>query len=155
MNYERHGAHLGFRKVGETAIILGMLARETMRGNRIGRAMVEHFLKYAESITSLAPDGTAIIRKPIIALSLMDAGLQPLSEENTYEVLPCSKYTSTAEIPNVRIVSQVSPEEDLINIGPGGKPFYHVLTDAEVKKHYPVFTPGPQVALHTNYDLPG
>ena len=138
-----------YRIVEEGALFLGLMVRGKLRGAGTGVRLVEYFMNTVGEVEGQFA-GTGVMRKPLVTLAVARVGLKPVQDAFLAEILPVPK-SSTTEIPQINIVRNTLPPEDLIDGSPTGK-FYEVVPPAEVVRCYPLTTPDKVVALHTYYE---
>lgn len=126
----------------------GMTIEKTLRGCGMARRLLEYFMQACEQREGPF-QGTGIIHKPLIALALVKAGLQPMSEDCLVEILPKSVYDSS-EVPKVHIAHKAPGSQPLVDHAPGGR-FFDVVDPFEVRARYPIGSPAMTVAINTQY----
>lgn len=95
--------------------------------------------------------GTGVIHKPIVALTLVRAGLEPLSKNMLVEILPRSaENPGLADVPKIQIIRNTIAKAQNVDGSAGGK-FYVTVDPAVVARKYPFSTAQMVVALHTRY----
>lgn len=139
---------VGYRDFDEYTMLLGLKVATSLRGRGLGQNIVQYFLdQTAERGQEF--DGTGIIVKPLIALTLVRAGLKPLSDDVLVEILPWRK-NDTSEEPKVHVL-QNDQGIELNGDRPSGGKFFTVVSPEERVSKYPMSSPEMLVALHTQY----
>lgn len=145
----RDVARIGYRVFGDEVVLLGMAVPFHFAGRDMGRAMVDHLIRYVES-EGLKFMGSGKINKPMIAQALVRAGFEPVSRNVLVEILPRSKYDSS-RVPNVQVIDNRQSAR-LISRSDGGD-FFRVIPPEEVASKFPIGGGENVVAIQTRYIL--
>lgn len=140
---------VGYREFDHESMMLGLRVASGLRGRDLGISMVEYL---QEHIADCGQGfmGTGYIYKPLVALTLKRAGLEPVSDEVLVEILPWAKGDDTGT-PKIQVLKNESEQELSGLARPSGGQFYEVVPQEEVVARYPINSPEMIVALHTKY----
>ncbi len=139
---------IAYRRWDEGTQFLGMVVAKGLRGNGLGVKLLQYFIEASRQHEGSLL-GTGLIHKPLIALTLQRAGLQPESQDFMVEILPRSSADSSG-LPKVQVLQQGPYNGDVLDRSRGGR-FYDVIPPDEVVRCYPINDPDLVVALHTRY----
>ena len=139
---------IGYRDFHDETMMLGLRVASSLRGRDLGQLMVGYLQERVEERHQIFM-GTGYIYKPLIALTLKRAGMEPLSEDVLVEILPLSKFVDS-RVPKVQVLKNKSGQE-LRGARPSGGQFYEVVPNEEVVAKYPINSPEMVVALNTRY----
>lgn len=139
---------VGFRDFDEGRMLLGLRVASGLRGRDLGESIVT----YLQDITEEGQNfmGTGYIYKPLVALTLKRAGMQPLSEDVMVEILPWRK-SEDSGTPRVQVTRNNTGQELSGMNKPHGGMFYEVVPHEQALAQYPMNSPEMVVALHTTY----
>jgi GNAT superfamily N-acetyltransferase len=144
----RDVTRIGYRVWPDGVQFMGMTVAKQLRGMGASTKLIEYFMDHAEDHEDIPFTGTGTINKPLIALALTRAGLDPVSEACMVEILPRSS-SDEGKVPKIHVVSR-SEECVMVDRSHGGR-FFEVVPPDEVERRYPINDPGMTVALHTQY----
>ncbi|MES2134788.1 MAG: hypothetical protein V4449_00925 [Patescibacteria group bacterium] len=144
----RDVTHITYRIFGDEATLLGLTVPQHYAGRSLGKRLAEYFENFSQN-HGLRFRSTGKINKPLIALSLIRAGFQPVSKNILVEILPRST-SDTSRIPNVHVLKNKQSAK-LVTSSHGGD-FYRVVPESEVLRKYPINTPDKTVAVQTRYE---
>lgn len=139
---------IGYRDFDDESMLLGLRVASNLRGRDLGQSMVKYLQDRVEE-RGQTFIGTGMIYKPLVALTLKRAGMQPLSQDVMVEILPWSKADTTGT-PKVQVIRNEDGLE-LTGQRPSGGHFYEVIPSEQVVAKYPINSPEMIVALHTRY----
>lgn len=138
-----------YRHAAGRGVLLGMYLTGELTGSGITPDLLRYFIDSIEPTEGVPFVGTGKIHKPVVALSLKNAGLQPVSERCIAEILPRAA-SDNSQIPKITIVASDLPAQEMVS-GSGPNTFYEIVDPAEVRFSYPINDPNKTVALHTQY----
>lgn len=139
---------IGYRTWDDGTMILGLCVSRELRGRSAGTAMVRYFADNAPRY-EVPLSETAVIHKPLVALTLSRCGFQPEPGGVMAEILPLSIYDNP-DVPKIGILPNQSCNNETVDQSKSGA-FYELVTPGEIALRYPINNPSMVVSLHTSY----